>query len=254
MKNTIDSTYTTYKNDPTPANRDAVIRASHRICWHWAHKRMGFTDTPAVSVDDLFQEAQIGVLQALQRYDGRGTFSAYALMWIRGKTGNYVLKHKGPGVYKKSKYRDEAERKFAKTRNDVERGHPEFHNHETISEIARRLMVPEHHVFNAWVQRQGYKSLDSPILTDGTSGTHKDRVPSNTGRPDRITESRIALRRVRDAVEAITHVKRRVFADNMLAGCPRTPTDIARDFGLTRERGRQLQDMIRSDLREAAGI
>lgn len=239
MTNGIDTAYKVYANDPTIANRDAVVKSAHRLCWHWANRRYRLNDTSAMSADDLFQEAQIGVFLALQKYNGSKPFTYYATEWIRGVTMRYLQKHKGPGVYRLSRGRTLALAKYGRTRAAVEKDHPEFSNNDVLQEIADRLGIKLHHVVTVWAG--GYIELDQvlPGCDDG-SATRKDMLVCGTSAADDKVHAVRMLNRIRTAAETINttpsdapNVDRLMLAENILDGQPRSVRDLAKLMGVS---------------------
>jgi RNA polymerase sigma-32 factor len=203
---------------------------------------------------DLIQEGNLGLIQAVQRYDPfRGVkLSTYAAWWIRAYILKFIL----------SNWRmvrigtTQAQRRlFFNLRRERER--MERAGAETGSrELAAALDVSERDVVE--MERRlaaAETSLDAPARAGDDSGrTHGDMVAAGpSARPDLQVEACEfqELLRVKLALFAaeLRDRDRDIFDRRLLADQPTTLEQLGADHGISRERARQLEDRLKKKLR-----
>ena len=202
---------------------------------------------------DLIQEGNIGLLQAVKRFDPqRGVkLSSYAAYWIRA----YILKYLIDNIRMVRVGSSRAERKLFfrlnRTKRELERSGftPE------TQLLAESLDVKEHDVED--MERrlaQSDLSLDMPVREESGSATFGDLLPGS----DESVETVVADQRMH--VVFREHVERfsqnldprelRILRERVLAEEPRTLQELGDEFELTRERVRQIEKKLVGRLRE----
>ena len=205
------------------------------------------------SLLDLIQEGNIGLLQAVKRFDPqRGVkLSSYAAYWIRA----YILKYLIDNIRMVRMGSSRAERKLFfrlnRTKRELERSGftPE------TQLLAKSLEVKEHDVED--MERrlaQSDLSLDMPVREESGSATFGDLLPGS----DESVETVVANRRMHEVFRE--HVERfsqnldprelRILRERVLAEEPRTLQELGDEFELTRERVRQIEKKLVGRLRE----
>ena len=206
---------------------------------------------------DLIQEGNIGLIQAVQRYDPfRGVkLSTYAAWWIRA----YILKFILANWRLVRIGTTQAQRKlFFNLRKERER--MEQMGVETDSRhLAAALDVSEREVVE--MERRlaaSETSLDAPVAVaaDDSSGrTQGDLVPAGAehaarpaGRGRRVpgAAARRSWRRSAPSLRDrdLRHLHRRLLADQ-----PMTLEQLGADHGVSRERARQIEERLKKQLR-----
>ncbi len=73
------------------------LAANHvRLAYWWARRNKHRAAEKGITLDDLAQEAVLGLLRAAQRYDpAKGEFSNYASPWIRGSIAAHMNRWRG---------------------------------------------------------------------------------------------------------------------------------------------------------------
>lgn len=251
--NDIDAAYNRYANDPTPAHLDAVIRAVEPVCMYWAKKRLNLRRTVAIDLDDLLQEARMGVVKAVRSYSGQSRFCSWSTLWVRAQTVKHIEKIGSLITGRRSEYHLLVKRMYRKTRDTIDREQPGLTRDELHVEMAKRLGVSIGHIEIEYTDRNAYIYLDAPRATEGTplELTLIDRMRIGTSPTDDVAAARIALQRVAARAERITNPYWRAFADNLLADQPETDTAMGKRFGTTRARAGQVKELVRDQLREA---
>src|ERR1044072_3928301 len=111
--------------------------------------------------------------------------------------------------------------------------------------IAKRLGVPEQDVIDMTRRLGGDASLNAPIREDGDAGEWQDwLVDDSASQESRLVAAEHAdnpHRRRRDAMSVRSERERRIFEARRLADDPITLEDLAAEFGVSRERVRQIE-------------
>jgi RNA polymerase sigma-32 factor len=206
-----------------------------------------------LSLLDLIQEGNIGLMQAVKKYDPeRGVkLSSYAAWWIRAYILRYIMDN-----WKMVKLgTTEAQRKlFFKLRQEQEKLLREgFEASPKL--LAERLSVSEQDVVEM-DQRLGNDelSLDAP-LGDDAKGSRADRLlPSQTQAVDERLGGEQLKALFREKLAEFSRTlegkERFIFEQRLTADEPLTLQDIGDKYGVSRERARQIEAALIGRMRE----
>jgi RNA polymerase sigma-32 factor len=209
------------------------------------------------NVLDLIQEGNVGLMQAVHRFDPfQGVkLSSYAAYWIRA----YVLKYLIDNIRMVRLGTTRAQRKlfFRLNRERRELERQGFSAEPKL--LAERLDVTEADV-EEMQQRlaEADVSLDAPVGREEGGATFGDFVrAADRSAEDAVGDEqlrRVFLDHVKRFAESLDERERRIIEDRILAEEPRTLQELGDEFGVTRERVRQLEarlvKRLRSHLRE----
>jgi RNA polymerase sigma-32 factor len=206
------------------------------------------------NIMDLIQEGNIGLMQAVKRYDPyRGVkLSSYAAWWIRAYILRFILNN-----WRLVKLgTTQAQRKLFFNLNKEKAKLSAMGIEPTAAEIAKRLSVDESEVVD--MDRRlssGEASLDAPVGdAEGRSVSRVDLMPSSDTTPDSAFESqemdRLVRQRLNTFRETLTGKDVIIFDKRMSADEPVTLQELGDEFGVSRERVRQLEARLASKLRE----
>jgi RNA polymerase sigma-32 factor len=208
-----------------------------------------------MSLLDLVQEGNIGLMQAVRKFDPeRGVkLSSYAAWWIRAYILRYIMDN-----WKMVKLgTTEAQRKlFFKLRQEQDRLAAQGVE-VTPKLLAERLNVTEQDVVEM-DQRLGHDelSIDAPVPgSDDERATRADRLLP-TGGPaadDTLGNAELrALFREKLAVfaQGLNEKERYIFEKRLTADEPMTLQDIGAHYGVSRERARQIEAALIARMRE----
>jgi RNA polymerase sigma-32 factor len=205
---------------------------------------------------DLIQEGNIGLMQAVKRYDPyRGVkLSSYAAWWIRAYILRFILNN-----WRLVKLgTTQAQRKLffnlRKKRAELQAMGIE----PTDAEVAKQLNVPESDVAEMDVRLQASeRSLDAPIGDGEGRATAKiDTMPSMVEGPETLmAESELqGLLKEKLATFRLTLTGKEkevaIFDERLVADEPLTLQELGDRFGISRERVRQLEQRLTGRLRE----
>jgi RNA polymerase sigma-32 factor len=221
------------------ANLRLVVKIAHQ------YRRAAF------SLLDLVQEGNIGLMQAVKKFDpGRNIkLSTYAAWWIRA----YILRFIMDNFRMVKIGTTEAQRKlFFNLRKEQEKllqrgieAAPKL--------LAERLKVSEQDV----VEMQGRMgqeevSLDVPVGEE-TRATHLDRLASGgQGADDALADQELSQafhEKLQAFGKTLEGKERVVFEKRLVSEEPLTLQQIGDEFGLTRERVRQIEAQLTRKLR-----
>ncbi len=206
------------------------------------------------NIMDLIQEGNIGLMQAVKRYDPyRGVkLSSYAAWWIRAYILRFILNN-----WRLVKLgTTQAQRKLFFNLNKEKARLSAMGIEPTAGEIARRLSVEESEVVD--MDRRlssGEASLDAPVGdSEGRSVSRIDLMPSYTTGPDAAYESHEMDEMVRERLTKFRETLKGkdviIFDKRMAAEDPLTLQELGDEFGISRERVRQLEARLTGKLRE----
>jgi RNA polymerase sigma-32 factor len=116
---------------------------------------------------------------------------------------------------------------------------------DQVASIAKRLGVTEKDVVDMNRRLSGDTSLNAPIRDDGDSGEWQDWLADDSaGQEQLLAESEELDNRRKALTQALSVLndrERRIFQARRLADDPITLEDLAAEFGVSRERVRQIE-------------
>ncbi|WP_437676063.1 RNA polymerase factor sigma-32 [Sorangium sp. So ce131] len=205
------------------------------------------------NIMDLIQEGNIGLMQAVKRYDPyRGVkLSSYAAWWIRAYILRFILNN-----WRLVKLgTTQAQRKLFFNLNKEKAKLSAMGIEPTAAEIAKRLSVEEKEVVD--MDRRlssGEASLDAPVGDlEGRSIPRVELLVSSGAGPDSAFEASEMGMLVQDRLAKFRETLKGkdviIFDKRMAADEPLTLQELGNEFGISRERVRQLEARLQSKLR-----
>jgi RNA polymerase sigma-32 factor len=205
------------------------------------------------NVLDLVQESNVGLLEAVQRFDPyKGTkLSTYAAYWIRAYVLKYILDNfrivrlGTTRAQRKLFFRlNKEKRKLERQGFDVE---PAL--------LAERLDVAEHEVVDMDRRlSQNDLSLNAPTRLEDSKSEVGDFLPApGASAEEQVGDAelhRVFQEQVRAFADTLDERDRRIIEERVLAEKPRTLQELGAEFEVSRERVRQLEKRLVNRLRE----
>jgi len=203
---------------------------------------------------DLIQEGNIGLMQAVKRYDPyRGVkLSSYAAWWIRAYMLRFILNNwrmvkVGTTQAQRKLFFNLSKEKAKLTAMGIEPTH---------AEIAKRLNVEESEVIEMDRRlSRSDASLDAPVGEgDDKAVSRLELLPSVADSPDRLAEDAELHAILRQKLEVFRSTLSgkdvAIFDKRLIADDPLTLQELGDEFGVSRERVRQLEARLTGRLRE----
>jgi RNA polymerase sigma-32 factor len=186
-------------------------------------------------------------MKAVRRFDPERGFrlATYAMWWIRASIQEYVLRSwslvkMGTTANQKKLFFNLRKAKSRISALDEGDMRP-----DQVKLIAKRLGVTEQDVIDMNRRLGGDASLNAPIREDGDSGEwqdwlmdDRDSQESTLAESEEFDNRRAALS---DALAVLNERERRIFEARRLTDEPVTLEDLASEFGVSRERVRQIE-------------
>jgi RNA polymerase sigma-32 factor len=202
---------------------------------------------------DLVQEGNIGLMQAVKRFDPtRGVkLSTYSAWWIRAYMLRFILNN-----WRLVKLgTTQAQRKLFFNLNKERARLTALGIEPTHEEIAKRLDVSKKEVREMDLRlASSDSSLDVPVGdSEGRQTSRLDLLPFGGEGPDSLVEKSQLLAMLREHLdtfrETLSGKDLEIFDRRMIAEEPETLQQLGDDFGVSRERVRQLEARIIGKLR-----
>jgi RNA polymerase sigma-32 factor len=198
-------------------------------------------------ISEVISEGNVGLMQAVKRFEPEKGFrlATYAMWWIKAAIQEYILR--SWSLVKMGTTANQKKLFFnlrkAKSRiSALEEGDM---RPEQVATIARRLGVGEQDVVDMNRRLGGDVSLNAPIRNDGDTGEWQDwLVDDRDNQETTLTQSEELDNRRRalsDALSVLNDRERRIFEARRLVDEPITLEELADEFGVSRERVRQIE-------------
>ena len=202
---------------------------------------------------DLVQEGNVGLMMAVKKFDpSRGTrLITYAVWWIRAYIQNYIMRSWSLVKIGTTQMQKKLFFKLAQTRNAL----LNQTGSEDIEDIARELDVNQEIVIEM-SQRMGRRDASLDVeLTEGEGYTLLHTLPDKADNQETLLlaneERRLNAERTQAALSILNPRERSIITQRILADPPATLQDIADEYGVSRERIRQIEQNALQKLRKA---
>ena len=240
--------------------RDAGDReAAHRLVT--SHLRlvakiaMGYRGY-GLPIGEVVSEGNVGLMQAVKRFDPDKGFrlATYAMWWIKAAIQEYILRSwslvkMGTTANQKKLFFNLRKAKGRISALDEGDLRP-----EQVKQIATQLGVTEQDVVDMNRRLSGDTSLNAPLREEG-EGEWQDWLVDNSPSQETVLvreeEGQNRLSALRDALGVLNPRERRIFEARRLADDPITLEDLSGEFGVSRERVRQIEVRAFEKVQEA---
>ena len=236
------------------------VQAAHRLVT--SHLRlvakiaMGYRGY-GLPINELISEGNVGMMQAVRRFDPEKGFrlATYAMWWIRAAIQEYILHSwslvkMGTTAAQKKLFFNLRRLKGQMQAIDDGDLKPEQVNkiattlgvsEQDVVDMNRRMAAPDH-------------SLNAPLKADQESEWQDRLVDDQINQEEVYAENeemsgRKAL--LTTALETLNERERRIFSERRLKDDPATLEELAHDYGISRERVRQIEVRAFEKVQEA---
>jgi RNA polymerase sigma-32 factor len=198
-------------------------------------------------ISEVISEGNVGLMQAAKRFDPQKgfRFATYAMWWIKAAIQEYILRSwslvkMGTTANQKKLFFN-----LRKAKSKISALEEGDLRPDQVKLIAQRLGVTEQDVVDMNRRLGGDVSLNAPIRDDGDSGEWQDwLVDEVSDQETRLVEDEESDNRKKalgEALSVLSNRERRIFEARQLADDPITLEGLAVEFGISRERVRQIE-------------
>ncbi len=198
-------------------------------------------------ISEVISEGNVGLMQAVKRFEPEKGFrlATYAMWWIKAAIQEYILRSwslvkMGTTANQKKLFFN-----LRKAKSKISALQEGDLRPDQVQIIAKRLGVTEKDVVDMNRRLSGDSSLNAPIREDGDSGEWQDWLADDSVGQEQILAESEEMDNRRKALGAALTVlnerERRIFEARRLADDPITLEDLAAEFGVSRERVRQIE-------------
>ncbi|WP_024280363.1 RNA polymerase sigma factor RpoH [Xanthobacter sp. 126] len=198
-------------------------------------------------ISEVISEGNVGLMQAVKRFEPEKGFrlATYAMWWIRASIQEYILRSwslvkMGTTAAQKKLFFN-----LRKAKSQISALEEGDLRPDQVKQIATKLGVTEQDVVDMNRRLSGDASLNAPIREDSEGGEWQDwLVDERQDQEEQLAESEeLANRRsaLSGALSVLNDRERRIFEARRLSDDPMTLEDLAAEFGVSRERVRQIE-------------
>ncbi|MCA1667415.1 MAG: RNA polymerase sigma factor RpoD [Thermomicrobia bacterium] len=216
--------------------REHLIRANLRLVVSVAKKYVG----RGLSFLDLIQEGNIGLMKATDKFDYmRGyKFSTYATWWIRQAITRAISDQSR--TIRLPVHVGETINRVKKMSHRLQQIYEREPTHE---EIASAMDLPEDKVRQVLEVSRHPVSLEAPVGQDGDAFLGDFIEDDSTPAPLELASQQLLKSQIGEALHKLTERERRIIIlrFGLEDGRFRTLEEVGKEFGITRERIRQIE-------------
>lgn len=198
-------------------------------------------------IGEVISEGNVGLMQAVKRFDPDRGFrlATYAMWWIRASIQEYILRSwslvkMGTTAAQKKLFFN-----LRRAKGQLQALEEGDLRPDQVSAIAKKLGVPEEDVISMNRRLSGDTSLNAPVRADLESGEWQDWLVDDA--PDQeeqlVERDEMDHRRefLASALTSLNDRERRIFEARRLSDDPATLEELSTEFGVSRERIRQIE-------------
>ncbi len=196
---------------------------------------------------EVISEGNVGLMQAVKRFEPDKGFrlATYAMWWIRASIQEYILRSwslvkMGTTAAQKKLFFN-----LRRMKGQIQALEEGDLKPEHVKHIATKLGVPEEDVVNMNRRLSGDSSLNAPLRADTEGGEWQDWLVDDKPSQEAVMaeSEELGMRRsyLKSALGTLNDREKRIFEARRLAEDPATLEDLSTEFGVSRERIRQIE-------------
>jgi RNA polymerase sigma-32 factor len=244
--------------DPEAAHR--LVTSHLRLVAKIAMGYRGY----GLPIGEVISEGNVGLMQAVKKFDPDKGFrlATYAMWWIRASIQEYILRSwslvkMGTTAAQKKLFFN-----LRKAKSEISALEEGDLRPEQVSHIATRLGVTNEDVISMNRRLAGPDaSLNAPLRSDSESEWQDwladDAAVSQETQVAEDEERSIRMGLLQEAMQELTDRERHILTERRLKDEPTTLEELAAQYGVSRERVRQIEvrafEKLQKAMRAAAG-
>ena len=232
-----------YKEHEDPEAAERLVNSHLRLVAKIAMGYRGY----GLPIGEVVSEGNVGLMQAVKRFEPDKGFrlATYAMWWIKAAIQEYILRSWSlvkMGTTANQKRLFFNLRRLKGKIQALDEGDLKPHQ---VKEIATRLGVSEEEVVSMNRRLGGDASLNAPVRAEADAGEWQDWLVDESDSQETLlaNQEELDMRRklLSDAMDVLNERERRIFEARRLAEDPMTLEDLSGEFGVSRERVRQIE-------------
>ena len=198
-------------------------------------------------IGEVISEGNVGLMQAVKKFEPDKGFrlATYAMWWIKASIQEFVLRSwslvkMGTTANQKKLFFN-----LRKVKSQIEALEEGDLRPDQVQLIAKKLGVTEEDVVSMNRRLGGDTSLNAHLRDDSEGEWQDWLVDESDNQEEMLVQSEEQSMRqglLREAMDKLTDRERRVFEARRLQDDPATLEDLSQEFGVSRERIRQIED------------
>ncbi len=198
-------------------------------------------------VGELIAEGNVGMMQAVKRFDPERGFrlATYAMWWIRAAIQEYILRSWSLVKIGTTAAQKKLFFNLRKIKGQIQAIDEGDLRPEQVTHIATKLNVPEQDVISMNRRLAAPdNSLNAPVRADGDSEWQDWLVDDTIDQETELAErEELDVRRglLAKAMTGLNERERRILTERRLQESPTTLEDLSQEYGISRERVRQIE-------------
>src|SRR5215207_8745410 len=207
-------------------------------------------------ISEVVSEGNVGLMQAVKRFEPEKCFrlATYAMWWIKASIQEYILRSWSLVKMGTTENQKKLFFNLRKAKSKISALDEGDLRPDQVKQIARRLGVTETDVIDMNRRLGGDVSLNTPLREEG-EGEWQDWLVDDSASQEQILvaeeEGQNRLAALRDALSVLNPRERRIFEARRLAEDPITLEELSTEFGVSRERVRQIEVRAFEKIQEA---
>ena len=197
-------------------------------------------------ISEVISEGNVGLMQAVKRFEPEKGFrlATYAMWWIKASIQEYILRSwslvkMGTTASQKKLFFN-----LRKAKSKISALEDGDLRDDQVTTIATRLGVAKQDVIDMNRRLGGDASLNAPLREEGEGEWQDwlvDDAPSQESVLADREEADVRLTALKSALRVLNPRERRIFEARRLAEDPVTLEELSTEFGVSRERVRQIE-------------